>query len=118
MQSNGDACVKMKMKNAMFQPAAPELLNYHTWVSSEYAQSACQVGLTGIQSSRNGRITSWQFVFLLRDAVAGHQSKSGRAKPSLLFGEVTQGIDVIKSLCARRPLCWTNEGLHLTLEVA
>jgi hypothetical protein len=108
----------LKVKNALFQPVVPELLNYAIWVNSECAEKACQVGITGIQSShrRDGnsrRVTGWQFVFLIRDKSPGnHQPKT-----SLRFGDVVQGIDVVKSLCCSRILSsHFSDGLRLTLE--
>ena len=115
IQSSNDTLVHVKAKNTMFQPVVPELLNYRIWLDSEqHSKKACQVGITGIHgSARGSRVTGWQFVFLLRD----HQSKSsGRAQTSLLFGDVIQGVDTVKSLCCRPHVCWGTEGLRFTLE--
>ncbi|EFX82189.1 hypothetical protein DAPPUDRAFT_302623 [Daphnia pulex] len=118
VKSTSDTFVSLKLKNAMFQPVVPELLNYAIWVDSECAEKACQVGITGIQSShrRDGnsrRVTGWQFVFLFRDKSPGnHQPKT-----SLRFGDVVQGIDVVKSLCCSRTLSsHFSDGLRVTLE--
>ncbi len=104
----------------MFQPVVPDLLNYSIWVDSERAEKACQVGITGIQSShrRDGnsrRVTGWQLLFLLRDKSPGNHHQP---KTSLRFGDVVQGIDVVKSLCCSRTLSsHFSDGLRLTLEV-
>lgn len=96
----------------MFQPVVPELLSYRVWLDSERLQNACQVGITTIESSKESRVTGFQFVFLLRDEVGS----SSRVKPSLLFGEVIQGIDVVKSLSSRPQVCWKSEGLRFSLK--
>ena len=120
-QSTSDTFVSLKMKNAMFQPVVPDLLNYSIWLDSERAEKSCQVGITGIQSSssrggnNNRRVTGWQFVFLLRDMSPGHHHQ--QPKKSLRFGDVVQGIDVVKSLCCSRILSsHFSDGLRLTLE--
>lgn len=102
----------------MFQPVVPEMLNYRIWLDSEqHSQKACQVGITGIQGSKRGsRVTGWQFVFLLRDTIGYQQPKSGRAQTSLFFGDVVQGIDIVKQLCFTPQLCWGSEGLRFVLE--
>ena len=99
----------------MFQPTVPELLNYRIWVDSDRTTKACQVGLTRIESSRDGsRIAGWQFVFLLRDVQL--HSRGTKTRPSLLFGEVVQGIDLVKQFYSGSKLCWMNEGLSFSLE--
>ena len=120
-QSTSDTFVSLKMKNAMFQPVVPDLLNYSIWLDSERAEKSCQVGITGIQSSssrggnNNRRVTGWQLVFLLRDMSPGHHHQ--QPKKSLRFGDVVQGIDVVKSLCCSRILSsHFSDGLRLTLE--
>lgn len=94
----------------------PELRSNRTWLDSERLQEACQVGITGIQTSRDGRVIGWELVFLLRDTMTPQQSKSGRVKPSLLFGEVDRGMDVIKLLGSRPQVSLIgNQGLHFSL---
>ncbi|KAI9563463.1 hypothetical protein GHT06_010926 [Daphnia sinensis] len=116
-KSTKDTFISLKMKNAMFQPIVPDMLNYHIWLDSDnYAQKACQVGITGIEAGtgRNeSRVKGWQFVFFLHDMVPG----ASKSKKSLLFGDVVQGIDVVKSLsCSNLLTSHFSDGLRLILE--
>ncbi|XP_057376801.2 probable ubiquitin carboxyl-terminal hydrolase FAF-X, partial [Daphnia carinata] len=116
-KSKKDTCIRLEMKNAMFQPVVPDMLSYRNWLDpANYAQRACQVGITSIKagSGRNeGRVKGWQFVFFLHDVVPS----SCKSKKSLLFGNVIQGIDVVKSLsCSNLSTSHFSEGLRFTLK--
>lgn len=87
------------------------------WLDSDnYAQKACQVGITGIEAGAGrseSRVKGWQFVFFLHDMVPG----AYKSKKSLLFGDVVQGIDVVKSLsCSNLLTSHFSDGLRLILE--
>lgn len=101
------------MKNASFRPTAPELLNYRIWLDSERTAKACQVGITKIQGSHNN-ITGWNLVFLLQDVAKA--KPHSRVKPSLLFGEVVEGFDMIQKFRSKSKLWWSKEGLSFYLE--
>lgn len=116
-KSTKDTFVSLKMTNAMFQPVVPDMLNYRIWLDSDnYAQKACQVGITGIEAGAGrseSRVKGWQFVFFLHDMVPG----AYKSKKSLLFGDVVQGIDVVKSLsCSNLLTSHFSDGLRLILE--
>lgn len=102
------------MKNASFRPTAPELLNYRIWLDSERTAKACQVGITKIQQGSRNSIAEWNFVFLLQDVAKANPHS--RVKPSLLFGEVVEGFDMIQQFRSMSKLWWLREGLSFHLE--
>ncbi|XP_057376939.1 probable ubiquitin carboxyl-terminal hydrolase FAF-X [Daphnia carinata] len=117
VNSKKDTCIRLEMKNAMFQPVVHDMISYRNWLDpANYAQRACQVGITSIKagSGRNeGRVKGWQFVFFLHDI----PPSACKSKKSLLFGNVIQGIDVVKSLsCSNLTTSHFSDGLRFILK--